>query len=152
MFRKMKVFAFVIDPSTKSPTLLLKEVDGEKTLLITVGLLEAHVIASELGKIKFPRPMTHDLLKNILGKLGAKVARIEVSDLRDNTFYAIIHLYVDGNRELAIDARPSDAIALALRTDSPIFVAEEVINKSKEGNTADILKKLSSEDFGKYMM
>lgn len=167
MFKEMKVFGLVIDPSTKSPIMLLKDVNGDKSLPIWIGVLEATAIASELEKITFPRPMTHDLLRNVLGELGAKVLKVEVCDLKDNTFYAIIHIHANENKRLAIDARPSDAIALALRTDSPIYVAEEVIKKSKhtgleeeiaeiqteEGKkAADILEKLSPEDFGKYKM
>jgi hypothetical protein len=145
----------------------LKEVNGKKSLPISIGVLEASTIATELQKITFHRPMTHDLMRDILGQLGAKVLRVVVCGLKDDIFYAMIHVHANKNRTLTIDARPSDAIALALRTDSPIFVAEEVIKKSKsaepreqkaeieteEGKKAtEILEKLSPEDFGKYKM
>lgn len=165
MFRKMKVFGLAIDPFTNSPIMILKDVDGEKSVPIWIGMLEATAIASELEKINFSRPMTHDLLRNIINQLGAEVIRVEVCDLKDNTFYALIHLHAR-DKEFAIDARPSDAIALALRTESPIFVAEEVIKRSKSLETGhkeeikteeakkwtEILEKLSPEDFGKYKM
>lgn len=165
MFRKMRVSGLVIDPFTNSPIMILKDVDGEKSVPIWIGMLEATAIASELEKIQFSRPMTHDLLRNVIQKLDAKVTKIEVCDLKDNTFYALIHLHAH-DRKLTIDARPSDAIALALRTESPIFVAEDVIQKSKsvemghreeikteEGKKwTEILERLSPEDFGKYKM
>lgn len=165
MFRKMKVFGLAIDPFTNSPIMILKDVNGEKSVPIWIGMLEATAIASELEKINFSRPMTHDLLRNIIHQLGAQVIRVEVCDLKDNTFYALIHIHTQ-DKEFAIDARPSDAIALALRTESPIFVAEEVIKRSKsvemghkeeikteEGKKwTEILEKLSPEDFGKYKM
>ncbi len=165
MFRKMKVSGLVIDPFTNSPIMILKDVDGEKSVPIWIGMLEATAIASELEKIQFSRPMTHDLLRNVIQELDAKVTRIEVCDLKDNTFYALIHLHTN-DRKFTIDARPSDAIALALRTESPIFVAEDVIQRSKsiemghreeiktkEGKKwTEILEKLSPEDFGKYKM
>ncbi|HIC90754.1 MAG TPA: bifunctional nuclease family protein [Syntrophaceae bacterium] len=165
MFRKMKVFGLAIDPFTNSPIMILKDVNGEKSVPIWIGMLEATAIASELEKINFSRPMTHDLLRNIIHQLGAEVIRVEVCDLKDNTFYALIHIHTQ-DKEFAIDARPSDAIALALRTESPIFVAEEVIKRSKsvemghkeeikteEGKKwTEILEKLSPEDFGKYKM
>jgi len=165
MFKKMKVFGLAIDPFTNSPIMILKDVDGEKSVPIWIGMLEATAIASELEKINFSRPMTHDLLKNIIQQLNAEVIRVEVCDLKDNTFYALIYLHVN-DKEFAIDARPSDAIALALRTESPIFVAEEVIKRSKSVEMGhkeeikteeskkwtEILEKLSPEDFGKYKM
>lgn len=165
MFKKMKVFGLAIDPFTNSPIMILKDVDGEKSVPIWIGMLEATAIASELEKINFSRPMTHDLLRNIIQQLNAEVIRVEVCDLKDNTFYALIHLHAN-DKEFAIDARPSDAIALALRTESPIFVAEEVIKRSKSVEMGhkeeikteeskkwtEILEKLSPEDFGKYKM
>lgn len=166
-FREMKVFGLAIDPFTNSPIMILKDLEGDKSIPIWIGMLEATAIASELEKINFSRPMTHDLLKNVLEQLGAKIIKVEVCDLRDNTFYALIHVRTD-SQKFAIDARPSDAIALALRTESPIFVAEEVIKRSKsmemdsagqeaiktdEGKKwSEILEKLSPDDFGKYKM
>lgn len=165
MFKEMKVSGIAIDPVTNTPIMILREVDGEQAMPIWIGLLEATAIATELEKIQFSRPMTHDLLRNILKEVGAGVVKIEIIDLRENTFYAIITI-ITRDKEFQIDARPSDAIALALRTDSPIYVHETVIDKSKrmemghkaevdteEGKKwADILERLSPEDFGKYKM
>jgi bifunctional DNase/RNase len=165
MYRRMTVFGLTIDPFTNSPIMILKDTDGDKSMPIWIGLLEATAIASELEKVRFSRPMTHDLLKNIIDQMGGRVSKVEVCDLKDNTFYAQIHL-LTGERVMTIDARPSDAIALALRTQSPIYVADEVIERSmkadagaKEGVTGDegkkwreILENLSPEDFGKYKM
>ncbi len=161
--KEMKVSGIAIDPVTNTPIMILREVDGEQAIPIWIGLLEATAIATELEKIQFSRPMTHDLLKNVLKEVLAEVVKIEVIDLRENTFYAVITI-ATGNREFQVDARPSDAIALALRTDAPIYVHEKVIEKSKnvdmshkaevkseEGKKwAEILERLSPEDFGKY--
>ncbi|OAG28375.1 bifunctional nuclease family protein [Thermodesulfatator autotrophicus] len=127
---KMKVQAIALDPVSNSPVMLLKEEEGERTLPIWIGLLEATAIATRLENIQFSRPMTHDLLINILDHLGIKIPRIEVCDLRDNTYYALITLDIDG-REVKIDARPSDAVAIALRTGADIWVHEAVLEKSK---------------------
>ena len=165
MLLRMKVYGLTIDPMTNSPIIILKDLEGDKSLPIWIGLLEATAIASELENIKFSRPMTHDLIKNLLENLGARVVRIEICDLRENTFYALIYLVVQ-NKEFSMDARPSDALALALRTQAPIFVDEEVIQKSKavdlgakqeieseEGKKwAEILEGLDPDDFGKYKM
>jgi bifunctional DNase/RNase len=165
MNRPMVISGLTVDPLTNSPIVILKEVDGDRTLPIWIGLLEATAIASELEGIKFSRPMTHDLLKNIMGLIDAKVKKVEVCDLKNNTYYALIHINHKG-KEISIDARPSDALALSLRVDAPIFVAEDVINKSTqidlkaepEDKTEqgkkwqDILEKLNPEDFGKYKM
>src|SRR4030042_6253635 len=123
MLREMTVSGLTIDPFTNSPIMILKDVDSDKAVPIWIGLLEATAIASELENIKFSRPMTHDLLKNIIDAMNIQVTRVEVCDLRDNTYFAIIYLNREG-QEISIDARPSDAIALALRTKVPIFVAE----------------------------
>lgn len=165
MFRPMVVSGLTVDPLTNSPIVILKEVDGERTLPIWIGLLEATAIASELEGIKFSRPMTHDLLKNIMERIDLKVNKIEVCDLKNNTYYALIYINHKG-KEIPIDARPSDALALSLRVDAPIFVAEEVINKSSQIDLQpeaedkseqgkkwqEILEKLNPEDFGKYKM
>lgn len=165
MFKEMKVSGIAIDPVTNTPIMILREVGGEQAIPIWIGLLEATAIATELEKIQFSRPMTHDLLKNILREVCAEIVKIEVIDLRENTFYAVITIVV-GDREFQIDARPSDAIALALRTSAPIFVHNTVIEKSKhidmshkpevkteEGKKwAEVLERLSPEDFGKYKM
>lgn len=161
----MKVFGLTIDPLTNSPIMILKDLEDDKTVPIWIGLLEATAIASELENIKFSRPMTHDLMKNLMDQLGVKLAKVEICDLRDNTFFAIMYLVLQG-KEFSMDARPSDAIALALRTQAPIYVEEQVIQKSKtvdlgnkeeiqseEGKKwTEILESLSSDDFGKYKM
>jgi len=150
---------------TNSPIVLLKEVEGQRTLPIWIGLLEATAIASELEGIKFSRPMTHDLLKNIMGLMNVKVNRVEVCDLKNNTYFAVIHIDHNG-KEMSIDARPSDALAISLRMGAPIFVAEDVIKKSSQVEIKaepedtseqgkrwqEILEKLNPEDFGKYKM
>jgi bifunctional DNase/RNase len=161
----MMVAGLTVDPMTNSPIVILKEVSGDKTLPIWIGLLEATAIASELEGIKFSRPMTHDLLRNIMESAGIEVLRVEVCDLKNNTYFALIHLR-HGENELAIDARPSDALALSLRVKAPIYVANQVIeqsaqidlkaepeDKSEEGKKwQEILENLNPEDFGKYKM
>jgi len=165
MLRPMVISGLTVDPLTNSPIVILKEIDGERTLPIWIGLLEATAIASELEGIKFSRPMTHDLLKNIMMLTEIKVNKIEVCDLKNNTYFALIHINHMG-KEISIDARPSDALALSLRVSAPIFVADEVIDKSsqidlkaeaddksEEGKKwQEILEKLSPDDFGKYKM
>jgi bifunctional DNase/RNase len=122
----MTVGGVTLDPVTKTPVVLLKDEREELTLPIWVGLLEATAMATELEGVKMARPMTHDLLKRIVEEVGASVSRIIVTELRENTFYAEIELMVGGRRH-ALDARPSDAISLALRTGCPIFVSRDVI-------------------------
>jgi len=159
MYTRMTISGLTVDPLTNSPIVILKEIDGDKTLPIWIGLLEATAIASELEGIKFSRPMTHDLLNNFLEMVGIKVTKVEVCDLKDNTYYALIH-FKQEDKELTIDARPSDALALSLRVEVPIFVSEEIINKSKEIDLKPeegkkwqkILEGLNPEDFGKYKM
>jgi uncharacterized protein len=162
---KMKVFGLTIDPLTNSPIMILKDLDSDKTLPIWIGLLEATAIASELEKIKFSRPMTHDLMKNLMDQLGIQLAKVEICDLRDNTFFAILYL-VHQEKEFSMDARPSDAVALALRAQAPIYVDEQVIQKSKDVDLGakeeiqteegkkwtEILESLNADDFGKYKM
>jgi uncharacterized protein len=166
-FILMTVGGLTLDPVTKTPIVILKDSENKLNLPIWIGLLEATAMATELEGIKMARPMTHDLLRNVLGELGATVEAIEVTDLRDNTYYALVHLVVDGRR-VAIDSRPSDAISLALRTKSPIYVAKKVLESSsvlqqmdddKEQNLsnvsrdkwAEILEKMAPDDF-KYKM
>lgn len=165
MLREMKVTGLTIDPFTNSPIMILKDLESDKSVPIWIGLLEATAIASELENIKFSRPMTHDLLKNVIELMNVTVKRIEVCDLRDNTYFAMIFLAQD-DQEFSLDARPSDAIALALRTKAPIFVADMVIQKSRrvdlsaqelvtteEGKKwTEILEQLDPEDFSKYKM
>ncbi len=163
MMRKVTIAGLTIDPASNTPIIILKTEDGEQAVPIWIGLLEATSIASALQKIKYERPMTHDLFKNFSEALGISIAKVEVCDLRDNTFYARIY-FLSQAGDFDMDARPSDAIALALRFEAPIFVADEVIQKSgmKEGEIevadesdegkkwADYLENLSPEDFGKY--
>jgi bifunctional DNase/RNase len=165
MLRQMVVSGLTIDPFTNSPIMILKDVESDKAVPIWIGLLEATAIASELENIKFSRPMTHDLLKNVMETMDIQVIKVEVCDLRDNTYFALIYLNRDG-QEISIDARPSDAIALALRAKCPIFVADVVIQKARrvdlsaqeaitneEGKKwTEILEGLDPEDFGKYKM
>ena len=165
MLKPMVISGLTVDPLTNSPIVLLKEVEGQRTLPIWIGLLEATAIASELEGIKFSRPMTHDLLKNIMGLMNVKVNRVEVCDLKNNTYFAVIHINHDG-KDMSIDARPSDALAISLRMGAPIFVAEDVIKKSSQVEIKaepedtseqgkkwqEILEKLNPEDFGKYKM
>jgi bifunctional DNase/RNase len=143
------------------PIVMLKDMQGERVLPIWVGIFEANAIALQIENIATPRPMTHDLLRNIITDLQGRVDRIVVSDLKENTFYAIVHLTVRGER-VAVDARPSDAIALALRTRAPILVEETVIENAKTVDFAseradnDRLQKwlesLDPEELGKYKM
>ncbi len=166
-FIRMTVGGLTLDPVTKTPIVILKDPDNKLNLPIWIGLLEATAMATELEGIKMARPMTHDLLKKIITDLDATVDRIEVTDLKDNTYFALIHLQI-GDREVTVDSRPSDAISLALRTKSPIWVAKKVLEASsvlqqmeegKEQNLsnvsrdkwAEILEKMAPEDF-KYKM
>lgn len=166
MLIPMKVSGITIDPFTNMPIVILKDLEEKNAVPIWIGLVEASAIASELEGIHTPRPMTHDLLRNILGQLNIKISRIAVIDLRDNTYFATIFLQ-DGSQEIEIDSRPSDAIALALRTGSTILVDDQVISKSRqielstnqeedEGKKRqkwlNILENLTPEDFGKYKM
>jgi hypothetical protein len=127
---EMKIRGLMIDPTANTPIVILKDVNSDTMLPIWVGAYEANAIALEIEKIAPQRPMTHDLLKNVINQMGASVQRIVVTDLIDNTFYAVIEL-VMGDRTIFLDSRPSDAIALALRTDCPIYVNEEVIKNSR---------------------
>ena len=150
-----------MDPITNSPIVILQDVDRNTLLPIWVGIFEANAIALQIERVDTPRPMTHDLLKNVLLHFDAEVEKIVVTQLKDNTFFALIHLTKNGEA-MTIDSRPSDAIALALRTDAPIFVTEDVIRNSrnitldKEKLDPDEVKKwlesLNPEDLGKYKM
>ena len=161
MFREMRVSGLTVDPFTNTPIVMLKDLKERDTVPIWIGFFEASAIGAQLEKVEITRPMTHDLMKNLLDNLGVAVTKVEVTDLHENTFYAIIHLDMEGTH-YAIDSRPSDAIALALRTKAPIYVHEEVIAKSrkidlrqqKEGEETldELLEGLSSKDFGKYKM
>jgi bifunctional DNase/RNase len=154
----MKVSGIALDPFTNTPIVILKDAANEKTLPIWIGFMEASSIAMELEKTPRIRPITHDLVKNLIEKLKFIVTKIEVTDLLDDTFYARIYLKRD-SEEYSLDSRPSDAIAIALRTDSPIYVNEEVIEKSKKieidedkEKLAELLDNIPEGDFGKYKM
>lgn len=135
---EMRIRGLLMDPTTQSPIVILKDVSSEAMLPIWVGHFEASSIANEIEKTAPPRPMTHDLLKNMIQQFGAVVQRVVVTDLKDNTFYAVIELDWDG-KSVFLDARPSDAIALAVRADCPIFVNEEVLKASQTSeNLADL--------------
>jgi bifunctional DNase/RNase len=161
MLIEMTIKGLMVDPITNMPIVILKDKDGERVLPIWVGIFEANAIALQIENIVTPRPMTHDLLRNIITDLEGRVDRVVVSDLKENTFYAIVHLTVRGER-IAVDARPSDAIALALRTRAPILVEETVIENAKtvdfasERTDNDRLQKwlesLDPEELGKYKM
>lgn len=168
---QMTVGGLTLDPVTKTPIVILKDGENKLNLPIWIGLLEATAMATELEGIKMARPMTHDLLRSVLSEMGGSVEAVEITELKENTYYAQIYLNAAG-RQLSIDSRPSDAIALALRTKSPIYVAKEVLeassilqqseeNRDTEGVSnvsnvskekwAEILEKMSPEDF-KYKM
>ncbi len=158
---EMNIKGLMVDPVTNMPIVILRDKEGQKVLPIWVGIFEANAIALQIENISTPRPMTHDLLRNVIQDLKASVQKVVVCDLQDNTFYALIYLALDGTT-LAVDARPSDAIALALRTRAPIFVEETVIDNAKtvdfssEKTDADRLHKwlesLDPDDLGKYKM
>ena len=158
---EMTIKGLMIDPITNMPIVILKDKEGTRILPIWVGIFEANAIALQIENISTPRPMTHDLLKNVLGDLEANVQKIVVCELKDNTFYAMIYLNRNGE-VIAIDSRPSDAIALALRTKSPIFVEESVVegakgmDLTKDATDSEKLQKwlegLNPEDLGKYKM
>ena len=130
MLIEMTIKGLMVDPITNTPIVILKDKAGDRVLPIWVGVFEANAIALQIENVATPRPMTHDLLRNIITDLDGRVDRIVVSDLKENTFYAVVHLTVRGER-VAVDARPSDAIALALRTRAPILVEETVIENAK---------------------
>ena len=161
MLIEMSIKGLMVDPITNMPIVILKDKLGERVLSIWVGIFEANAIALQIENVSTPRPMTHDLLRNIITDLDGSVDRVVVSDLKDNTFFAVIHLTVHGER-VAVDARPSDAIALALRTRSPILVEETVIDNAKTVDFASEpadnarlqkwLESLDPEELGKYKM
>ncbi len=158
---KMNIKGLMVDPVTNMPIVILKDEEESRVLPIWVGIFEANAIALKVEDIETPRPMTHDLLQSLLGASGAKVSKIVVSDLRDNTYFAVIHLRV-GRKEHTIDARPSDALALALRAGAPIFVEESVLDQAKsiedekDISDSERLKKwfenLDPDEFSKYEM
>jgi bifunctional DNase/RNase len=158
---EMKIRGLMLDPVTNMPIIVLKDVDSDLVLPIWVGMYEANAIALEIEKATPPRPMTHDLLRNAIRGLNAQVTKVVVSELRDDTFYAVVWLEQDGEL-VTMDARPSDALALALRSDCPIFVSRQVLENSKlTANGAQNispeelrrwLEGLGDEDMGRYKM
>ena len=158
---RMTIKGLMFDPVTNMPIIILKNPDGKTVLPIWVGIFEANAIAQQLEEVVSPRPMTHDLLKNVIEGLEAVVDQVVITDLKDNTFFAAIHLVRDGAR-YTIDARPSDAMALALRASAPIFVERQVLDKSEgssetgEGDQTERLRRwlenVDPEELGKYEM
>jgi len=156
----MAIKGLMVDPITNMPIIVLREVEGQRVLPIWVGVFEANAIALQVENVQTPRPMTHDLLKSVLTHLDASIQKIVISDLKENTFYAVIHMLHHGDT-LLVDSRPSDAIAVALRADAPIFVEEDVISRAKsvdmpqDASESDRLRqwleKLDPDDLGKVM-
>jgi bifunctional DNase/RNase len=157
---EMKIRGLLMDPVTNTPIVILRDSGNETVLPIWVGVYEANAIALEIEKVSTPRPMTHDLIKNVLAGLDARVHKVVVTELKEDTFYAVIWMERDG-KIISVDSRPSDALALALRVDCPIFVEEEVLKTSKKAATASEttseelrkwLEGLNDEDLGHYKM
>jgi bifunctional DNase/RNase len=157
----MEIKGLMLDPSSNVPIVILKEADSQLFLPIWIGVFEANAIALRIEGVEPPRPMTHDLLRSMLEQLGARVEKIVISDLRDNTFFALIHLRREES-SITVDARPSDAIALALRTNAPIYVLRTVMEKAQavdlatqatdEEKLKKWLEQISPEELGKYTM
>ncbi|HEV2021876.1 MAG TPA: bifunctional nuclease family protein [Terriglobales bacterium] len=145
---EMKIRGLMMDPVTNMPIVILKDVSGDAVLPIWVGIYEANAIALEIEKVTTPRPMTHDLIKNLLVGLDTQVHKVVVSDLREDTFFAVIWLEREG-RVISVDSRPSDALALALRLDCPIFVEDTVLKSSKLASS--VTDKVSSEELRKWL-
>lgn len=162
--REMEVQGLMMDPSSKTPIVILKQVGGEALLPIWIGVFEANAIAMSLEGVEAPRPMTHDLLSDSLEVVGARASKVVISDLSENTFFASIHIEPGGSggEEVLLDARPSDAIALALRAKAPIYVLESVLegaqraDLAREGSDEERLKEwlenAAPDDLGEYEM
>jgi len=163
---EVKVFGLAMDPVTSTPIVILKDLEEKRAIPIWIGLFEASAIATQMEGVNLARPMTHDLMNEILNILEVKVLKVVISDLKSNTFFAVIHI-LKGEVSITIDSRPSDAIALALRANAPIFIDEKIIerstniyfgrksedlNKYTKEQLKEFLENLSSEDFGKYKM
>ena len=158
---EMSIKGLMVDPVTNMPIVILRDKAGVRVLPIWVGIFEANAIALQIDNVATPRPMTHDLLRNVIHDLKASVQKIVVCDLQENTFYALIYLGLNGET-VAVDARPSDALALALRTRAPIFVEETVIANAKpidlpadqhdSERLQQWLDSLDPDDLGKYKM
>jgi len=166
MFVEMKVSGITMDPITNTPIVILKDLEEKKAIPIWIGIFEASAIATEIEKISFSRPMTHDLFNEVVKILRSEVLSVEIHDLRNNTFFANLRLSSEGG-VFVVDARPSDAIAIALRAGAPIYVDDKVIEKSRNVNfgtkmsdldklkkekLSEFLENLSPTDFGKYKM
>ncbi len=158
---EMKIRGLMMDPVTNMPIVILKDINGSSILPIWVGVYEANAIALEIEKVSTPRPMTHDLIRSLLAGLEAGIQKVVVNELRDDTFYAVIWLQKEG-RLISVDSRPSDALAIALRLDCPIYVDDSVLNSSKAAasvsdkvNNEELrrwLEGLNDEDLGRYKM
>jgi bifunctional DNase/RNase len=159
---EVRIRGLMMDPSTNMPIVVLKDVGSDTVMPIWVGIFEANAIAIEIEKVSAPRPMTHDLTRNLMRHMNAQLEKIVITELRDDTFFALLWIRQDGEL-MTLDARPSDAIALALRADCPIFVSEQVMQSAKlnmagppEGPTAEELRGwlegLNDEDLGRYKM
>jgi bifunctional DNase/RNase len=158
---EMKIRGLMMDPVTNMPIVVLKDPSSDAVLPIWVGIYEANAIALEIEKVATPRPMTHDLIKNVLMGLETRVHKVVVTELRDDTFFAVIWMERDG-QVISIDSRPSDALAIAMRLDCPIFVDDEVLKSSKLAATISdrasneelrkLLENMNDEDFGRYKM
>src|SRR5271168_5139447 len=151
---EMKIRGLMMDPVTNMPIVILKDVDSAWVLPIWVGIYEANAIALEIEKVSTPRPMTHDLIKTLLLGLDAGIRKVVVNELKDETFFAVIWVHRNGEL-ISVDSRPSDALALALRLDCPIFVDDSVLKNSKQAGNLELrrlLENLGDEDFGRYKM
>jgi bifunctional DNase/RNase len=158
---EMKIRGLMMDPVTNMPIVILRDVEGSSVLPIWVGIYEANAIALEIEKVSTPRPMTHDLIKTLLLGLDTSVRKVVVSELRDDTFYALIWLEKEGQL-ISVDSRPSDALAIALRLDCPIYVEEAVLKSSKAAAASSDkvqseelrrwLENLNDDDLGRYKM
>jgi bifunctional DNase/RNase len=159
---EVRIRGLMMDPATSMPIVVLKDIASETVMPIWVGIFEANAIAIEIEKVAAPRPMTHDLTRNLIRHMNARLERVVISELKDDTFFAVLWLR-HGDEPMAVDARPSDAIALALRADCPIFVSEQVMQTARlnttgppEGPTGEQLRGwlegLNDEDLGRYKM
>jgi len=160
---EVRVMGIVVDPKASNPVVVLVDLTGQKALPIWIGVFEAEAISRGIEDVVTLRPMTHDLLKQILDTLQVTLKRVVINDIKDNTFYANLYLIVDG-KEMVVDSRPSDAIALAVREKAPIFISESVVEATKNlgllasrlledgDELKEIIKKMKPEDFGEYKM
>ncbi len=162
MVKEMRVIGITIDPVTQTPIVILRDKENVNTLPIWIGILEANAIAVGLENVKLPRPMTHDLFKSLLDQTGLRLMKVEVTDIRESTYYAVLHLEWDG-KAIVIDCRPSDAIAIAIRMEVPIVVRDVVIDKALRADAVsatagqkdkwtELLERMNPEDFSKYKM